>query len=281
MGGVRNPVWCHSSSLFGLSCIRAPLLLRFSRGNTTEQHAVPPRCCSGLSVFRWVFSANQEPTTSTFNSLTHLHLPVCFSTALAAMAAELIQEDLTLTMRVGGNVSFSCQETNQCYRSYVWWYQKRDSETFTLILRFDANSNSVYSGYNHPQKNDFSAVRKQNGCELEIKKVERHHSASYYCSCEYQHSEEKSLQAVQKPRDEQISHSVGDRKRAVNHNPPSHMSLPSQPVTHILNWDIWDWFNRFIRYSSSFIFVPHCEDKLVLWGGKAVLIVVLLQDFDH
>ncbi|XP_076733097.1 uncharacterized protein LOC143413662 [Maylandia zebra] len=40
-----------SSSLFGLSCIRAPLLPRFTRGNTTAQNAFPPSCCSVLSVF--------------------------------------------------------------------------------------------------------------------------------------------------------------------------------------------------------------------------------------
>ncbi|XP_051809213.1 immunoglobulin lambda-like polypeptide 1 [Acanthochromis polyacanthus] len=39
------------SSLFGLSCITAPLVLSFSRGNTTAQDASPPSCCSVLSVF--------------------------------------------------------------------------------------------------------------------------------------------------------------------------------------------------------------------------------------
>ena len=82
-GAVRNHValvWSHSSSLFGLSCIRAPLLPRFTRGNTTELNAFPPSCCSVLSVFRWVFPANQEPTNSTFNkhwlTLTFIYLSV-------------------------------------------------------------------------------------------------------------------------------------------------------------------------------------------------------------
>ncbi|XP_074506632.1 immunoglobulin lambda-1 light chain-like [Sebastes fasciatus] len=99
------------------------------------------------------------------------------------MAAELIQDDLTLTRRVGGKVSFSCRGTNQCDGSYVFWYQKRDTETFTLILLIDKTNGGIYSGYNHPQKDDFSAVNKQNGCELEIQKVKLSHSASYYCSC--------------------------------------------------------------------------------------------------
>ncbi|XP_070829994.1 immunoglobulin lambda-1 light chain-like [Chaetodon trifascialis] len=107
----------------------------------------------------------------------------CLCSALAAMAAELIQSDLTLTRRVGEEVSFSCGGTDQCDYDYVFWYQKKDTETFRLILNIDRRSGRVYSGYNHPQKDDFSAVNKQNGCELQIQKVKLAHSASYYCSC--------------------------------------------------------------------------------------------------
>ncbi|XP_054482811.1 immunoglobulin lambda-1 light chain-like [Anoplopoma fimbria] len=107
----------------------------------------------------------------------------CLCSALVAMAAELIQDDLTLTRRVGGKVSFSCRGTDQCGNNYVYWYQKRDSETFTLILYIDKSDGDIYKGFNHPQKDDFSAVNKQNGCELEIKNVKLTHSASYYCSC--------------------------------------------------------------------------------------------------
>ncbi|KAI3374144.1 hypothetical protein L3Q82_005998 [Scortum barcoo] len=60
----------------------------------------------------------------------------CLCSALVAMAAELIQEDLTLTRRVGQKVSFSCG-TEQCSDSYVYWYQKKDTETFTRIIRID------------------------------------------------------------------------------------------------------------------------------------------------
>ncbi|KAG7225344.1 hypothetical protein INR49_027327, partial [Caranx melampygus] len=57
MGAVRSRykprglVSAHSSSWFVLGCITAPLLPRFSRGNTTAQDASPPSCCSVLSVF--------------------------------------------------------------------------------------------------------------------------------------------------------------------------------------------------------------------------------------
>ncbi|XP_076602090.1 immunoglobulin lambda-1 light chain-like [Chaetodon auriga] len=107
----------------------------------------------------------------------------CLCSALAAMAAELIQDDLTLTRRVGEKVSFSCG-TQQCDRDYVWWYQKKDTETFRVIHGIDRSDGQVYSGFNHPQKDDFSAVNKQNGCELQIQRVKLLHSASYYCCCE-------------------------------------------------------------------------------------------------
>ncbi|XP_070701691.1 immunoglobulin lambda-1 light chain-like [Pempheris klunzingeri] len=107
----------------------------------------------------------------------------CVSTALVAMAAELIQDDLTLTRRVGEEVSFSCGGTDQCDYQLVYWYQKTDTGTFTLILDINKNNGEVYSGYNHPQKNDFSAVKKQKGWELQIQRVNVSHSASYYCSC--------------------------------------------------------------------------------------------------
>uniref|UniRef100_A0A8C9XE54 Ig-like domain-containing protein n=1 Tax=Sander lucioperca TaxID=283035 RepID=A0A8C9XE54_SANLU len=98
-----------------------------------------------------------------------------------AMATQLIQEDLTLTRRVGGNVSFSCRGTEQCYNDDVFWYQKRDTETFTLILAIHRRDGTVYSGYNHTQKDDFSAVNNQNSSELQIQNVKLDHSATYYC----------------------------------------------------------------------------------------------------
>ncbi|XP_044225133.1 immunoglobulin kappa light chain-like [Thunnus albacares] len=106
----------------------------------------------------------------------------CLCSALVAMAADLIQDDLTLTRRVGEKVSFSCGGTDQCDTN-VYWYQKKDTETFTRILDINKNTGGIYNSYNHPQKDDFSAVNKGNGCELEIKTVKLSHSATYYCSC--------------------------------------------------------------------------------------------------
>ncbi|KAM9323553.1 immunoglobulin lambda-1 light chain-like isoform 1-T1 [Pholidichthys leucotaenia] len=116
--------------------------------------------------------------------LTMILLPAaalcCLASALVTMAAQLIQDHLTLTRRVGGKVSISCGGTEVCDR-YVLWFQKK--ETFSMILYIDKENGYVYKGYNHPQKDDFSAVNKQNGCELQINKVKLDHSASYYCAC--------------------------------------------------------------------------------------------------
>ncbi|XP_039671689.1 immunoglobulin lambda-1 light chain-like [Perca fluviatilis] len=109
----------------------------------------------------------------------------CLCSALAAMATQLIQDDLTLTRRVGGDVSFSCRGTQQCDNTYdyVYWYQKRDTETFTRILRIDPSDGGIHKGYNHSQEDDFSAVNKRNGWELQIQSIKPDHSATYYCSC--------------------------------------------------------------------------------------------------
>ncbi|XP_022616777.1 immunoglobulin lambda-1 light chain-like [Seriola dumerili] len=107
----------------------------------------------------------------------------CLCSALVAMAAELIQDQLSLTRRVGETVSFSCGGTDQCKNLYVFWYQKKETETFNVILLINRNTGTVNSGYNHPQKDDFVAFNERNGCELKIKNVQLSHSASYYCSC--------------------------------------------------------------------------------------------------
>ncbi|XP_036941182.1 immunoglobulin lambda-1 light chain-like [Acanthopagrus latus] len=107
----------------------------------------------------------------------------CLCSVLVAMAAQLIQDDLTLTRRVDGDVSFSCRGTDLCASNYVWWYQKKDTETFTRILLIELSDCSIANTYDHPQKNDFSVVNNQKACELEIQKVKLLHSATYYCSC--------------------------------------------------------------------------------------------------
>ncbi|XP_042285201.1 immunoglobulin lambda-1 light chain-like [Thunnus maccoyii] len=107
----------------------------------------------------------------------------CLCSALVAMAADLIQDDLTLTRRVGENVSFSCGGTDQCNDNYVYWYQKKDKETFRRILYINKNTGVIGGSYNHPQKDDFSPVNKGKGCEVKIQTVKLSHSATYYCSC--------------------------------------------------------------------------------------------------
>ncbi|XP_023251410.1 uncharacterized protein LOC111646202 [Seriola lalandi dorsalis] len=107
----------------------------------------------------------------------------CLCSALVAMAAELIQDQLSLTRRVGETVSFSCGGTGQCDYDGVFWYQKKETQSFSLILYINTRDGKIESGYNHPQKDDFTAVNNQNGWELQIKNIKLSHSASYYCSC--------------------------------------------------------------------------------------------------
>ncbi|XP_028256200.1 immunoglobulin lambda-1 light chain-like [Parambassis ranga] len=108
----------------------------------------------------------------------------CLCSALVSMAADLIQDDASLTRRVGGNVSFSCGGLQQCGNSYVFWYQKKDKDTFRVILDIDKSDGDIDKSYSsHPQKDDFSAVKTQKGWELELKTVKEDHSATYYCSC--------------------------------------------------------------------------------------------------
>ncbi|XP_044223543.1 uncharacterized protein LOC122993450 [Thunnus albacares] len=107
----------------------------------------------------------------------------CLCSALVAMAADLIQDDLTLTRTAGETVFFSCGGTDQCDYDWVYWYQKKDAETFTFILTINRNTSEVKSNDNHPQKSDFSAPNKPKGWELKIQTFQLSHSATYYCAC--------------------------------------------------------------------------------------------------
>ncbi|XP_062259531.1 immunoglobulin lambda-1 light chain-like [Platichthys flesus] len=103
----------------------------------------------------------------------------CLCSALVATAAELTQDQLSLTSRDGGEASFSCGGTDQ--RQYIFWFQKKDTGTFRPILDI-SRSGYIDRGYNHPQKDDFTAERHQNSCDLKIKKVKPSHAATYYCA---------------------------------------------------------------------------------------------------
>ncbi|XP_060941039.1 immunoglobulin lambda-1 light chain-like [Limanda limanda] len=104
----------------------------------------------------------------------------CLCSALVAMAAELTQDQLSLTRRVDEQASFSCG-TDQC--NWIRWFQKKDTGTFRLILTIDTSDGQIRKRYNHPQEDDFTAEIKQNSCELKIEKVKRSHAATYYCAC--------------------------------------------------------------------------------------------------
>ncbi|XP_060941042.1 immunoglobulin lambda-1 light chain-like [Limanda limanda] len=105
----------------------------------------------------------------------------CLCSALVAMAAEPTQDQLSLTRRVDEQASFSCGGTDQC--GWIYWFQKKDTGTFRLILLIGGSDVNIYKSYNHPQKDDFTAEIKQNSCELKIEKVKRSHAATYYCAC--------------------------------------------------------------------------------------------------
>ncbi|XP_061586948.1 immunoglobulin lambda-1 light chain-like [Cololabis saira] len=107
----------------------------------------------------------------------------CLCSALVAMAAGPVQDDVTLTRRVGQSVSFSCGRTDQCDGDLIRWFQKKELETFRLILVINRQTSEIKSGYNHPQKADFSAENTQNGCLLKLNRVKLDHSATYYCMC--------------------------------------------------------------------------------------------------
>ena len=98
------------------------------------------------------------------------------------MAAELTQDQVSWTRREGENVTFRCTDTDQC-GDYILWYQKKDSETFRVILDIDRRDGALDKSYKHPQKDDFSSVLKENSCELSLQEVKASHSATYYCSC--------------------------------------------------------------------------------------------------
>ncbi|KAK0156121.1 Immunoglobulin lambda-1 light chain [Merluccius polli] len=100
-------------------------------------------------------------------------------TAVVAMAAELTQDQVSWSRREGRAVSFRCTNTDQC-GTYIRWYQKKETETFTLILDIDKSNGKLDKGYNHPQKDDFSSVMKENSCELSLQRPTEVYVAGYF-----------------------------------------------------------------------------------------------------
>uniref|UniRef100_A0A3P9JE12 Ig-like domain-containing protein n=1 Tax=Oryzias latipes TaxID=8090 RepID=A0A3P9JE12_ORYLA len=66
-------------------------------------------------------------------------------------------------LKVGESVSFSCGGTQQRSND-IYWYQKKDTEQFKIILHFNKNDCGINKGYGHPQKDDFTAEKTQRGC---------------------------------------------------------------------------------------------------------------------
>ncbi|XP_062413816.1 immunoglobulin lambda-1 light chain-like [Pungitius pungitius] len=184
--------------------------------------------------------------------------------ALVAMAAQLIQEDLTLTRRVGGKVSFSCRGTKQCPYDYVIWFQKRDTGTFTRILRIDKTNGYIYKGYNHPQKDDFTAVNKGDGCDLEIQKVKPSHSASYYCSC-WILTVRKASCSLNK------NHQKNRNYKLTKVHPLRTMNVSSETLFLSRSVSLWDPYDDY-RYYGYLIFGS--GTKLYVTGEEVVKPVV-------
>ncbi|XP_029930674.1 uncharacterized protein LOC115375426 [Myripristis murdjan] len=62
-----------------------------------------------------------------------------------AMAVQLDQDQLPLTSSTNESVSFRCTGTDQCRYNYVYWYQKNETDTFTVILRIDVFVTALFT----------------------------------------------------------------------------------------------------------------------------------------
>uniref|UniRef100_A0A674MBP7 Immunoglobulin domain-containing protein n=1 Tax=Takifugu rubripes TaxID=31033 RepID=A0A674MBP7_TAKRU len=109
-------------------------------------------------------------------------LPVPVSTGLVVIETQLTQDQISVTRRAGKSASIRCGGINDCDYNYVFWYQKKESGMFEVLLYVVKSSGSI-TRYSHADQDDFSAKIQQNNCELLIFSVKPSHAASYYCSC--------------------------------------------------------------------------------------------------
>ncbi|XP_029688202.1 uncharacterized protein [Takifugu rubripes] len=120
-----------------------------------------------------------RPTKATMQPFTPAAL--CFlCSGLVVIETQPTQDQISVTSRAGKSASISCGRIDEC--GYVFWYQKKESGTFELLLYVD-KSNGKITRYSHADQDDFSAKIQQNNCELIISSVKPSHAASYYCSC--------------------------------------------------------------------------------------------------
>nr|XP_023835041.1 immunoglobulin lambda-1 light chain-like [Salvelinus alpinus] len=107
---------------------------------------------------------------------------ILYSLYLMSVSGQKLDQEISWTRKKGEVVSFSCKDYDRCGTG-VYWYQKKEGETFTLILIIKKDTCGVYGNFDHPQEDDFSAMRKKNTCDLKIQSVKVSHSATYYCAC--------------------------------------------------------------------------------------------------
>uniref|UniRef100_A0A3P9A9G0 Ig-like domain-containing protein n=1 Tax=Esox lucius TaxID=8010 RepID=A0A3P9A9G0_ESOLU len=107
---------------------------------------------------------------------------IIFLINLSSVSGQKLDQEISFTRTQDQSVSFSCKNTDQC-GSYIFWYQKKEGEPFNGIVSLQKVDCKVDTIYNHPEKNDFAVVRKENQCDLKIQSVKEYHSATYYCAC--------------------------------------------------------------------------------------------------
>ncbi|KAJ8011427.1 hypothetical protein DPEC_G00058100 [Dallia pectoralis] len=89
---------------------------------------------------------------------------------LILVSEQTMDQEISFTRTKGQSVSFSCKNTDQC-GLYIFWYQKKEHEPFIVIVDIAKGNCDVDASYNHPQKDDFSATKKETNCDLKIQGV--------------------------------------------------------------------------------------------------------------